>query len=387
MRHANLCWAGLALVLCGAGAACSAVDSADSLSTSGGNPTSDNKGTDGGANDTAIGSQAPGTSLAPTDNAIILVHAAGTSAFRLCFESTSAKGTTTQATPSTDLMPQANVVGVEVGSAIRTDPLATSTPPGKVYFVPESFIRTNPTNPCSNILDAAEQGGPVKMVGEITTDLSHGVHLLVLTGCQGQPVDNSVVYTKEECGDAYDGTSNLAIKEIALTGAVRNPGTLPIDIVNLSQGLTSLAGKNAIHVSFGDLSGTTAAEGTIDSPALETVTRFPNPPALDQDAGIAQYGQLGFTVNIDGFDTIAQQSLADIQALSSPKDVPSTYYAAASNYVVLMLGSPNVTAAKTDAGITDVREQLHFLAVPVIDPKPADAGADGGGDDAGIPQP
>jgi hypothetical protein len=70
------------------------------------------------------------------------------------------------------------------------------------------------------------------------------------------------------------------------------------------------------------------------------------------------------------------ESLARIQKLSSPRDLPPTYYAAASNYALLLLGDPSATVL--DGGPSDDRRGLHFLAVPVIDPKD-DAGTDGGG--------
>jgi hypothetical protein len=76
-----------------------------------------------------------------------------------------------------------------------------------------------------------------------------------------------------------------------------------------------------------------------------------------------------------GATTLLDESLARIQSLSSPRDVPPTYYAAASNYALLLLGDPNAKLADGGAD-TDDRRRLHFLAVPVIEPK-TDGGADG----------
>ena len=71
------------------------------------------------------------------------------------------------------------------------------------------------------------------------------------------------------------------------------------------------------------------------------------------------------------------ESLADIQKSSSPRDIPPSYYATASNYALLVLGDPNAKLA--DGGPdTDDRRALHVLAVPVVEPK-SDGGADDGG--------
>jgi hypothetical protein len=105
----------------------------------------------------------------------------------------------------------------------------------------------------------------------------------------------------------------------------------------------------------------------------------------------AIYETTGFRVSlVDKADggaptKLLDESLARIQKLSSPHDVPPSYYATASNYALLLLGDPD--AKLQDGGPdTDDRRALHLLAVPVISPEAADGGADGGaGDDAGTP--
>jgi hypothetical protein len=90
--------------------------------------------------------------------------------------------------------------------------------------------------------------------------------------------------------------------------------------------------------------------------------------AYDPEA-LPDYAQRGFRVTLGGKSLLAQ-SLADVARLSSPNDLPSSYYAAASNYVLLLLGDPEAPV-KNDAG-ADELETLHFLVVPVVQPK-ADA--------------
>src|SRR5688572_28450886 len=73
--------------------------------------------------------------LAPTDNAVILVHAAGMPAYRLCFENEP----DLRPQPDQETTPEANVVGVEVGSAVRLAPLRGK--PGKIHVFNEALIR------------------------------------------------------------------------------------------------------------------------------------------------------------------------------------------------------------------------------------------------------
>src|SRR5947209_3740033 len=109
----------LALVtLVGGAIACdSAASSAgfDSSSPTGSSPNpGDNIGGDAGS-----GGASSGTPQAATASGVVLVHAAAFPPFRLCFANQLAK----QPQPDRQVMPEANVVGVEQGSLIRLDPL------------------------------------------------------------------------------------------------------------------------------------------------------------------------------------------------------------------------------------------------------------------------
>ena len=73
---------------------------------------------------------------------------------------------------------------------------------------------------------------------------------------------------------------------------------------------------------------------------------------------------------------VLDQTLEQVQAISAPRELPTTYFGIASNYALLLLGDP--APRLFDGGAdTDGRRALHLVAIPVIDPK-ADAGADAG---------
>jgi hypothetical protein len=329
--------------------------------------------------------------LGPVDNAVILVHAAKSQAFRLCFESELDR----RPQPDSQVMPQANVVGVEVGSAVRIGPLSGA--PGQIYLFEEPLIRASypqfggagvgPT--CRQLLASQQLGKLAIPLGAVTTDLSHGVHLLVARGCPANTPGNT--YSAAECGAGWDAAKgNLGVTELTLSGSVRaDNNTLPTQVVNLSQALESERAGRQVAVTFGDLTAAGAGLASVVTDPPLFGAPAPSVPANLSYASsdLAIYESVGFRVQLTGPGGdggapahLVDESLARIQKLSSPLDLPPTYYAAASNYALLMLGDPN--AAPPDGGAGDDRRSLHFLAVPVIAPK-GDAGADGG--DAAAP--
>lgn len=325
--------------------------------------------------------------LRPVDNAIVLVHAAGLGAFRVCF------GAAPKLYPQPDkqTMPEANLVGVDVGTAVRLPPLDTSSDP-TVYVYEESLLRKwsapfGEEYDCDKIVNSQTPGVPPPVVTlRLDTNLATGVNLLVLTGCGANPANPALARTTVQCGDDFDpAKGNLKLRVLPLLGETRpSETTLPTQVVHLSQPLASAradAGtKNALEVSYGPVAGDAgvvfATTSIVKDPALFGGPMPTSPVALPYDPEAQpDYAERGFRVTL-GDKLLLGQSLADVARLSSPTDVPSSYYALGSNYVLLLLGDPNAKPRPGDAGV-DPLEKLHFLVVPVVVPK-ADAGADGG---------
>jgi hypothetical protein len=324
----------------------------------------------------------------PIDNAVILVHAAKSQPFRLCFE----KELDRRPQPDSQTMPEANVVGVEVGSAVRLGPLRGA--PGTVWLFDEPLIRAfyptfggagaGPT--CQDLLTNSALSGLAVNLGAIDANLSQGVHLLVVRGC---PADGPLrTFSAAECGAGWSPTThNLSVSELTLNGTTRPDTTaLPAQIVNLSQALESARAGRELVVSFGAL---TAAD--LDLAAIATNPPLfgapvPGVPArLAYDAtDAAVYDSVGVRVRLvapgdGGASTstrVLDEALANIQRSSAPRDIPPTFYAVASNYALLVLGDPSPKLPDGGAD-TDERRALHLLAIPVVEPN-ADAGADGG---------
>src|SRR5262249_4263700 len=120
-------------------------------------------------------------------------------AFRLCFGDSGVAGNLLPL-PDRELMPQSNVVGVEVGSAVRLRPFAdigltlasNGGAPHKVYAIPEKYLRPplRPANTPGAALICPGLGGDCLDATQFytlevlpTAAYTPGVHLLVLSGC------------------------------------------------------------------------------------------------------------------------------------------------------------------------------------------------------------
>lgn len=374
---------GLCTMLIALGGSAFACASMQDASFGAENDPSGGTAADGGMKGSDLGPSAatPG----PVDNAVILVHAAKSQSFRLCFKNELDR----RPQPDSDIMPEANVVGVEVGSAVRLGPLRGA--PGEIFLFDEPLIRafypqfggagTGPT--CGALLSSSNEISKLAVnLGTIDKSLATGVHLLVVRGCPGNGPLRS--YSVGECGGDWTALKgNLGISEIELSGAERpKTGTLPAQVVNLSQPLDGTRAGRDVVISFGDLAGTNAKLVTVTSnPPLFGAAAPAQPAQLTYPADDpAIFGTSGFRISLAskgadaGQTTVLDQTLERVQELSAPRDVPPTYYAAASNYALLLLGDPG--AKLGDGGVdTDDRRRLHLLAVPVIETK---SSADGG---------
>jgi hypothetical protein len=328
----------------------------------------------------------------PTSNGVILVHAAAFPSFRLCFSNL----LDLVPQPDSKVMPEANVVGVELGSVVRIDPLAT--PVGTIYVINESEVRSSANDPnepkCGELL-----GQPTRTPRTLTKDNAYHViqtpvttplgvnkvEVLAITGCGSQAflngLDNVSDASSANCGSGWNTTSgNLQQKIVDLTPTANGAtsSSLPVQLFHMSPAIETFRGPTgSLKVSFGPLTGG-GSQQTLSIGALFTGGDQITVP-LDQTKA-AVYGANGFDVSVTGGPTPfdAPQSLADIQQLSAPTELPTTYYRTASNYALMLLGDPSHLPTLSDGGVNpdfNPRRAVHFLAVPVIDPSQIDAGA------------
>jgi hypothetical protein len=387
MTHARSgLWVASAALLAAA-EACGAADSAFSLDSFGGADagtkapaTSDATKGGNGSSSSGSGGASPSAAIAtPQAEGVILVHAAKFPSFRLCFEN----AMELPPQPDETVMPEANVVGVEVGSVVRIDPLK---PPGKIFVIREVPLRGK-SGSCQKLFDDGLGENLDYQVTEPVNDPlgNHVVNLLAISGCGGRAFlpANTV---EADCGaDWQPGPGNLKGTVLVVPPANRAGTELPVQLFHLSPSIEAARGAGSLNVTFGPLDSTsTALPQNVAMSA--TLLQQSAPATLDIGEGDdAIFAKDGFRIEVlppgGGPPTkLADQSLASVQRLSAPLDLPAPYYRAASNYALLLLGDPGAprTLDGGPEGAPDptfARRGVHLLAIPVIDPKTVDAGA------------
>jgi hypothetical protein len=377
MTHAKLqlgmaCAGILAIV------ACASVGSSDSSSPSG-------SAADGGNNERADGTPSAAFDQ-PAASGVVLVHGAAFPAFRLCFE----KLPNLPPQPDSKVMPEANVVGVEIGSVVRIDPLVA---PGKIYVINERVVRTGigDTSPatCGELVGTtspkrlAENNDFHAVPEPITEPLGSGrVQLLAITGCGSQAFLDFIKAPSSSCGDGWDNVKgNLKARVVDVPAASRPSESVPVQVFPMSSAIEAFRKGGTLSVTFGKLSEVELP--TKLDPGAPYVGGPLSQIVFDQ-SDTAVYGTHGFRVEITPPSTSTfrvEQTLAGVQQLSAPNDLPTTYYRAASSYALVLLGDPTHQPLLSGGAPNpdySARRAVHFVAVPVVEPVAADAGADGG---------
>jgi hypothetical protein len=317
---------------------------------------------------------------------VVLLHAAAFLPFRLCFENYP----NLVPQPDTSVMPEANVVGVEIGSVVRIG--AMPVPPGKIFVFDQRKVRATPGDPnartCGDLL--ADTGAFVKnldylVAGSVDDPLGvDQVDVLAITGCGAGAFLDLLGVDPASCTGWDPVAGSLRAQTVSLFPTIQATSkSLPVQIVHMSSLLEATRGpEQRIDVTFGAFDG--GMNDNVDVPPLFEAGA-PKTLRVDQDTQ-SVFGSHGFRITLgqandagtnDGGALVVDQSLADIQELSFPQTVPRTYYGSASNYALLLLGDPNITRTFVDGGRNpsfDARRALHFLAIPVQD-KTLDAGA------------
>jgi len=212
-------------------------------------------------------------------------------------------------------------------------------------------------------------------------------NVVALSGCLPGALDPNA--STALCGSTWTtGSGNLHADVLQLLPTITTgPGAgWFVQAAQLSPALATLEGEGGTAlVSFGE-QGTDAAapvatlygEGDLSS-AQEVLF----------EAGLPGYGQLGFAVDVAGYDGGAGHlwmSLAESQQLVDPTEDPTQFFGQPRTYLVAVLGDPNAphafAPATGDAGYDG--RGLHVLVVAAPLPAMPEAGApEAGTGDAG----
>jgi len=332
---------------------------------------------------------------------VIVVHASrNLPAFRVCF------GNKPKLNPLPDskLMPQSNVVGVEVGGAVhvgalhdRADDVADGGGPkvdsgpaldaavadsgtvkpdasassSQLYVFREESLRFR-SQLCGDLLkDAALKPGTDYWALDFTAPglfTSRGVYLLAVEGCVAGS-DPSL--NADNCGQPFTaGQQNLRARVVSLSAPQNQVGAFYAQTLVLSDPVRAAVRKGQIAgMYFGDLSSDAMERFDGQNKVALDAVQPASPQKFAFPAKQESYDKFGFR-GVVGTAKV-EQSMARTQELTSPQILPNDFYRLPSNFVVLVLGDPAASAKDPALG-------LHFLAIPVRDPDSlvADAGGD-----------
>jgi hypothetical protein len=381
-------WVAGLVVVSAAAVACASVESRSPLEERPDGSTT-NPGSSGGVADAA-----PAPLQPLRGDGVMLVHAAEFPPLRICFEGRPGA----KPIPDAHTMPDANIVGLDIGTGIRLPPIRQTDKLGKVFV-----IEVDPSRIRSGFDENATCGELICEVGSGPQCLTAGrdyavspteidapqlgvdrLTVLAVKGCGNGFQIGQLGVDSAECGASWDILAgNVSVQRIEnLELSTRAPGVLPVQLVNLSARLSPALGN--LEVRYGPLSpvladggadaGASALEEVATNPPLDVVSAARKLTLPDGDETV--YGTRGFVIERktgSGNAFSVSASLAEVQESSSPLSLPGDYYKSASNYALLLLGDPRAQAAN------DPR-RVHLIAVPMTEPSdPSDAGADDAG--------
>jgi hypothetical protein len=190
-----------------------------------------------------------------------------------------------------------------------------------------------------------EGHGLYTLTGAAVQPFNFGTQLIVVHGCKPD-----ATLTVADCGTGFtQGGGNLGYDIVTTTASATIPGQVALVASNRAP---AAAGATLV---FTNAAGT--ASDPLQMPAdgsLSSVASF------DLPANDAQYDMANVTINAGG--KTYTQTLAQVQALSSPRDLPPHFFGLSTSFVFFVVGDPKIDA------MTSPTQALHVLAVPVIDP-------------------
>jgi len=343
-------------------------------------------GPNGGGGTDEGGTFNPGDAGAATPNgvsagSVVLVHASrNLPAFRACFSGY----TNTLPLPDDKLMPNANVVGVDVGTAVHVgqinhkkagmDTVDADVPDydsgveggvdagpalqGPLWiieeklarqFYPQGTDRSGWPN-CDEIVKVLQENGYeghglYTLTGDPLSPSDSNATFVVVKGC----LPDSTL-TTTECGSTFTKSKGNLSFQLLVTTAQDGMG---FDFEGVA---ASPAVPNGTLLTYSVSNGATPTPGV----PIEAMGISPSASStLPTNSG--DFDMASFELRDSKNTLILQQSLAAIQARSSPRVLPADFFGLRSTFVLFAVGDPTV-ADKT------APTALHFLAVPVQDP-------------------
>ena len=371
---------------------------ASASSAAGFNSLSDGGEFDGGrpdgftGPDSASGEAGPETGTNLPTTALFVQGSPSLPDVRLCW-GTAASVAPVVPFPGDGAMPGSNYPGVPLGGVVSMDDATALGSEFVLYAIDaENLARLEQNQPtphtCSDLVCGPGSNLPYPClrynfdywpVGTGAFQVAPGTNdVIALGGCLPTALDPAASTTL--CGASWTATSgNLDAQILPLEKAATASSGLAVQAAQLSPGLAALTGDGgSAVVSFG-------TQGAADASAIATLQgegALAAPSVVSVGANLAAYGQLGFAVDVQGFDGGAGHlwmSLAEAQQLVDPTQDPTLFFGQPRTYLLAVLGDPNAPHAFGSAGDAGYDGKgLHVLVVAA--PAPAvdtgDAGSE-----------
>ncbi len=389
MRMNLLSLAGLAVALGVVACGSASLSSFDTTNGAGGASDSADGGTGNGLGPGMGGDGDAGvTGSTVSEGSVVLVHASrNLPAFRVCFSGF----TQTLPLPDDKIMPNANVVGVDIGTAVHIGKLDTAGTSSGDASVP--------------VYDAGEAGASAPQSGDLSVIEEKLARQFFPQGTDASTWPNCQELTQVLTQNGYEGHGLYTLKGSALSPNstlatfVIVKGCVPDAVLttkecgttftaakgNLSYDTLEVAAQDGTDFDFKGVTASPAvADGTLlyftqkptnaqasaitlRSAMVSSSTSIPLPPDTT-DYSLSNF-ELRDPKNLS--TVLLTQSLADIQARSAPRELPDSFFALRSTFVLFAIGDPAVNKIDPTASTA-----LHLLAIPVQDPGKIDP--DGG---------
>lgn len=336
---------------------------------------------------------------------VILVHGAAFPSMRVCFSGYPEL----PPQPDRDVLPQANILGIDTGGLVRLGPM--TKPPGEIYVIPQKVkaVVGATEKSCGEYIKNGAENFEYYKVQSPGLDRPIGVdeaEVIAIVGC-GPTVFLGQLGLKEKDCPNFDseeahagGTFEAKVLTLTKTTTATDK-QLPMTLINLSAKLSELAPSGQeLDVTFGDFDAGATAKLATDVPAKAALFAENESVTLDVDQSTeATFGMFGFRIAyrdadgtasaLDAGGFVVDQSLATIQESSRSTSNPTSYYVASSNFAFFLLGDPSVRPVFADGGTNPyyARRAVHMLAVPVRDDSYSTPLADAGADEANANNP
>jgi len=288
--------------------------------------------------------------------------------------------------PGDGVMPGSNYPGVPLGGVAPMGDASALVGGFQLYAIDaENLARIEQSQPapytCDQLIcgQGTNQSSPCLRynfdywpVATSSAGLQSGTsNVVALSGCLPGALDPGASTTL--CGASWTAMSgNLNAQILQLQNGVGPAGELAVQAAQLSPGLAALVGDGgSAVVSFG-------TQGAADASTVATLQGegvLAAPSVVSLGAGLSAYGQLGFAVDVQGFDGGAGHlwmSLADSQQLVDPTQDPTQFFGQPRTYLLAVLGDPNAPHAFSSGGDAGYDGKgLHVLVVaapaPIVD--------------------